>query len=89
MSTTTDTTTLEKTTFFIGGQWAQPAESGRIEVIDPSIEQAIGSVPEGTPADVDAAVAAARAAFETWSLLAPEERAEACAAVGAGLYRRQ
>ncbi len=89
MTTGTETSTLERSTFFIGGRWVEPSGEGRIEVIDPSSEQVLGSVPEGTAEDVDAAVAAARQAFEDWSRVPYHERAEACAAVGAGLYRRQ
>jgi aldehyde dehydrogenase (NAD+) len=89
MTTTAEPTTLERTTFFIGGAWVAPAGDSKIDVIDPSTEQVIGSVPEGTAEDVDAAVAAARAAFEVWSQVPANERAEACAAIGAGLYARQ
>ena len=89
MTTTSQTETLERTTFFIGGEWTSPAGEGTIEVIDPTTEEVIGRVPEGTPEDVDQAVAAARQAFEVWSQVPVEERAEACAAVGNGLYQRQ
>src|SRR5436305_4365344 len=89
MTTTSQTETLERTTFFIGGEWTSPAGEGTIEVIDPTTEEVIGRVPEGTPEDVDRAVAAARQAFEVWSQVPVEERAEACAAVGNGLYQRQ
>jgi acyl-CoA reductase-like NAD-dependent aldehyde dehydrogenase len=89
MTTTTQPETLERTTFFIGGEWTSPAGDGTIEVIDPTTEEVIGRVPEGTPADVDRAVAAARAAFEVWSQVPVEQRAEACAAIGAALYKRQ
>src|SRR2546423_928448 len=84
MTTTSQTETLERTTFFIGGEWTSPAGEGTIEVIDPTTEEVIGRVPEGTPEDVDQAVAAARQAFEVWSQVPVEERAEACAAVGNG-----
>ena len=67
MSTTTPTETLERTGFFIGGEWTSPAGEGTIEVIDPTTEEIIGHVPEGTPEDVDRAVAAARKAFDVWS----------------------
>jgi acyl-CoA reductase-like NAD-dependent aldehyde dehydrogenase len=87
--TTTDTSTLERTKFFIGGEWASPAGEGTIEVIDPTTEEVIGHVPEGTPEDVDRAVAAAREAFEVWSQVPVAERAEACAAIGQALYGRQ
>ena len=50
---------------FIGGGWAQPATSERIDVISPVTEQCIGSVPAGSPDDIDNAVAAARAAFDS------------------------
>src|SRR5437588_11240394 len=89
MTTTTRPETLERTTFFIGGEWTSPAGAGTIDVIDPTTEDVIGSVPEGTPEDVDRAVAAARAAFEVWSQVPVQERAEACAAIGAALYKRQ
>jgi acyl-CoA reductase-like NAD-dependent aldehyde dehydrogenase len=87
--TTADTTTLERTKFFIGGEWTSPAGEGTIEVIDPTTEEVIGRVPEGTPEDVDRAVAAAREAFEVWSQVSAQDRAEACAAIGQGLYGRQ
>lgn len=51
-------------TLFIDGRWVTPAEDGAIEVVDPATEQVIGSVPNGDAADVDAAVAAARRAFD-------------------------
>jgi aldehyde dehydrogenase (NAD+) len=51
-------------TLFIDGRWVTPSGSGAIEVVDPATEQVIGSVPNGTAADVDAAVDAARRAFD-------------------------
>lgn len=89
MTTTTQPQTLERAQFFIGGEWIGAAGEGTIEVIDPSTEEVIGRAPEGNPEDVDRAVAAAREAFEVWSQVPVEDRAEACAAIGAGLYRRQ
>lgn len=89
MSTTADPKTLDRTELFIAGEWVTPAGSGRIDVLDPTTEQIIGSVPEGTAEDVDRAVAAAATAFPLWSATAPEDRAEACAAIGNGLYARQ
>ena len=49
---------------FIGGDWVTPSSSRTIEVFSASTEEPIGRVPEAVDADVDAAVAAARAAFE-------------------------
>ena len=89
MSSTAETATIDRTELFIGGQWVTPAGTGRIEVFDPTTEAVIGSVPEGTPGDVDRAVAAAQEAFRAWSALQPEDRAEVCAAIGNALYARQ
>jgi aldehyde dehydrogenase (NAD+) len=61
---------------FIGGEWVEPASSRTIDVISPHSEELVGRVPEGTEADVDRAVAAARDAFDNgeWPRLSPEER---------------
>src|SRR2546429_263680 len=61
---------------FIGGEWVEPAGSGTIDVISPHSEELVGRVPEGTAADIDRAVAAARDAFDNgeWPRLSPEER---------------
>jgi aldehyde dehydrogenase (NAD+) len=62
--------------FYIGGEWVEPADPrGTIAVINPATEEVIGSVPEGTPADVDRAVTAAREAFESWSQTPVDVRA--------------
>jgi aldehyde dehydrogenase (NAD+) len=74
--------------FFIGGEWVGPAGSGMIEVVDPATEQVVAAVPEGTPADVDAAVAAARAALPGWSATGPADRAKMLAALADGLAAR-
>ncbi len=73
---------------FIGGEWVEPAGGGTIDVTDATTEQTMGSVPEGTAEDVDRAVAAARAAFETWSQVPLEERVAACATIAQGLGAR-
>jgi aldehyde dehydrogenase (NAD+) len=73
---------------FIDGEWAQPAGSGTIDVINPATEEVIGRIPEGTPEDADRAVRAAREAFDSWSARDPEERAAYCAAIGAQLTER-
>ncbi|EME16597.1 aldehyde dehydrogenase [Rhodococcus triatomae] len=48
---------------YIGGQWTEPSTSERLEVFSPATEERVGSVPVAAPADVDAAIAAARAAL--------------------------
>ena len=50
---------------YIGGEWVDPAGQDRFDVVNPATLEVIGSTPEATEADVDRAVAAARAALET------------------------
>ena len=61
---------------FIGGHWREPSTRNRIAVISPHSEEPIGEAPAAAPADVDAAVAAARQAFDhgPWPRLDPGER---------------
>jgi len=61
--------------FYINGGWVSPAGNGSVDVINPSNEEVIATLPLAVAADVDAAVDAARAAFEPWSRTSPEERA--------------
>ncbi len=61
--------------FYINGQWVSPAGNESWDVINPATEDTAGRVPMGAPADVDAAVAAAKNAFESWSTLSADERA--------------
>jgi aldehyde dehydrogenase (NAD+) len=68
------TETITRDMFYIDGQWVEPAGSDFIEVENPATEEIIGKVPAGTPADVDRAVAAARAAFDGWAETPVEER---------------
>jgi aldehyde dehydrogenase (NAD+) len=86
MAATTET--LQRDKLFVGGEWVDPAGDGRIDVHNPATEEVIGSIPEGTPEDVDRAAAAARKAFETWSTTTPAERAPYLAAIGAALNER-
>ncbi|OHV19581.1 aldehyde dehydrogenase [Parafrankia soli] len=60
--------------FYIGGQWAEPAEQRTFDVVNPATEQVAGRVALGSATDVDRAVAAARAAFPSWSATSREER---------------
>lgn len=61
---------------FIGGEWTNPAGTSTIDVVSPHTEQVIARVPEGSEADIDRAVAAAREAFEhgPWPRMTPAER---------------
>lgn len=60
--------------FYINGEWVQPSTTDTLEVINPATEQVMDVVAMGGVADVDAAVAAAKAAFETFSQTTKEER---------------
>jgi len=64
----------EYTNFYINGQWVLPEQEQTLEVINPATEQAMGIISLGSKADVDKAVAAARAAFPAWSQTTREER---------------
>jgi aldehyde dehydrogenase (NAD+) len=68
---------------FIGGEWVEPSSSSVFEVVSPTTEEVVGTVPEAQQADVDRAVAAAREAFEhgPWPRMSPVERAEVLAKV--------
>jgi aldehyde dehydrogenase (NAD+) len=61
---------------YIDGAWVAPSGTGTLEVFDSNTEELIGTIPEGTPEDVDKAVAAASAAFEDWSAVSHEERSK-------------
>lgn len=62
---------------FIDGRWTDAADGGRMDVIAPSTGEKITDVARGTTADVDAAVAAARRAFDEgpWPRMSSRERA--------------
>ena len=64
---------LDRDTFFIDGEWAAPAGGELLEVVSPHTEEVVATVPEGTMADIDAAVAAARRAFDEgpWPRMSP------------------
>jgi acyl-CoA reductase-like NAD-dependent aldehyde dehydrogenase len=74
---------------FIGGSWVRPdAGDGVIEVGNAATEEVLGTVPDGGAADVDRAVAAARAAFDEWSRSSVDERAKAVERLGEALSAR-
>ena len=54
------------TKFYIGGRWIEPLSSATLPVMNPATEAQIGTVAMGNAADVDRAVAAAKAAFEAF-----------------------
>ncbi|MGN9838955.1 aldehyde dehydrogenase [Nonomuraea sp. H19] len=78
-------------TLFIGGEWVAPAGTGTIDVISPHTEEVVGRVPDGTAADMDRAVAAAREAFDRgpWPRMTFAERAEVISRLAAIYNERQ
>ncbi|MGV9797371.1 aldehyde dehydrogenase family protein [Mycobacterium sp. NPDC003449] len=64
----------DRSAFYIGGRWARPSSSERIRVVSPHTEQKIAVVPAATSDDIDAAVTAARSAFDDWSSTPLAER---------------
>jgi betaine-aldehyde dehydrogenase len=74
---------------YINGQWVASTGSGMIEVINSTTEEVMGRIPEGTVADVNAAVAAAKAAFESWSVTPVTERARLLQAIADKLAARR
>jgi aldehyde dehydrogenase (NAD+) len=60
---------------FLNGAWQQPADGGFFDTVDPSNAEKLASVAQGSAADVDAAVKAARTALPKWQALTPHARA--------------
>src|SRR5688500_18393039 len=85
---THDVEPVHRDRLFIGGEGVEPSGDSRLEGVDSTTEQVMGSVPEGTPADVDRAVAAAREAFDAWSQTAVGERSQLLRTVSASLAAR-
>ena len=73
---------------YVGGRWVPSAVPDTIPVVDPTTARPMGSVPAGSPADVGAAVAAAKAAFGAWSALSAGERGGYLDAIADALERR-
>src|SRR5215218_10989414 len=73
---------------YIDGSWVPSAGEGAIDVLNATTEEVMGRVPDGTPEDIDKAVAAARRAFATWSTTAVEERAKYLQLLQEGLNAR-
>src|SRR6185503_7605483 len=74
--------------FFINGQWATPYSKEMIDVHNAGSGAVMGKVPASGEKDIDAAVAAARAALEGWSATPPAKRAEYLQKISDGLKAR-
>jgi acyl-CoA reductase-like NAD-dependent aldehyde dehydrogenase len=73
---------------YIGGSWVPSTGKGTLEVVNSATEEVIGTVPEGTPEDVDKAVRAAAEAFPAWSATSVDERSKALLRVQEALMAR-
>jgi len=79
---------LNRDKLFIGGQWVAPSTRDTIDVHNAGTGEVMGRVPAGGEKDIDAAVAAASAAFEGWSRTPVEKRAEFLQKISDGLKAR-
>jgi acyl-CoA reductase-like NAD-dependent aldehyde dehydrogenase len=77
-----------RTHHWIDGKWVASTDNVMTDLINPTTEERLGSIPAGTAEDVDFAVRAAVRAFETWSLTTPAERAALLSRFAEGMERR-
>lgn len=79
-----------QTELFINGAWVAPTEGNTLPVIDPATEEVFHHIPAATAPDADAAVAAARAAFDhgPWPRMTGKERAVYLRAMAQGIRDR-
>lgn len=66
---------VERVPNFVNGKWIESSGKEYLPLTNPATGESLGSVPLGNSADVDAAVAAAKAAFPAWSQIPPQNRA--------------
>ena len=74
--------------FYINGEWVTPSDPKPCDVINPATEEVIGQIALGNEKDVDKAVAAAKAAFPSFSQTTVAERVELLKAVEAAYKER-
>ncbi|MDB5798599.1 MAG: aldehyde dehydrogenase family protein [Paucimonas sp.] len=79
---------INRDKLYINGQWTSPSGRKTIDVINASTEEVMGRIPEGDEKDAAAAVAAARAAFDSWSQTTPAARAGYLQKIKDGLKAR-
>jgi aldehyde dehydrogenase (NAD+) len=79
---------VQRLKFYIDGAWQDSGSKKTLPVVNPATEEALYEVALGSAADVDKAVAAARRAFETFSLTTREQRVELLSKV-VDVYKRR
>jgi aldehyde dehydrogenase (NAD+) len=67
---------IPTTRLFIGGEFVDPTDGGTLKTVDPSTEEVLAEVATAGPADVDAAVRAARSGADVWAAMPGRERAK-------------
>lgn len=79
-----------QTAFYIDGTWTSPLTSKTLQVVSPVTEEPIATIPDGSVADIDRGVAAAREAFDhgPWPRMSHRERAEVLLRVADELDKR-
>ncbi|MET7863572.1 aldehyde dehydrogenase family protein [Micromonospora taraxaci] len=84
---------MTPSTYTVTGHWiggeTVAGTAGTLPVVNPATGEVVAETPAGTAADVDRAVAAARAAFPAWAETTPQHRADVLRRLGAGLGARQ
>ena len=71
-------TTPKRPQLYVGGAWVDASGDESVPVVNPATEEVIADVPQGTVADVDAAIRAARTANDSgpWPRMSPRERSD-------------
>ena len=90
MTTTAEHTDLDRTRFFIDGEWVEPRGSETHRALEAATEEPLGTAALATDADIDAAVKAARRALDSgpWGRTTAAERADYMLAFAAALSAR-
>jgi acyl-CoA reductase-like NAD-dependent aldehyde dehydrogenase len=78
----------KRDTLYINGKWIKPSGRNTIDVINASTEEVMASIPDGDENDANVAVAAARAAFNGWSMTPPATRGDFLRKIQEGLKAR-
>ena len=78
----------DKRDFYINGAWVAPEDTNDLEVINPSTEEPFAVISLGGAEDVDAAVSAARTAFERWRWSSKAERLDLMRSIMASYRKR-
>ncbi|HEY4334150.1 MAG TPA: aldehyde dehydrogenase family protein [Ilumatobacteraceae bacterium] len=76
-------------TIYIDGQWVPSAATATLDVVDSLTEEVMATIPAGVAADIDAAVAAAKAAFPAWAATPVADRARLMVQIADALEARE